>query len=529
MLRQTVGGRAAFPIVILTLFVLLATTACATAQAQAFNFQDVVAKAEALAAAPYRPATQIPEWLRYPALTYDQYQQIRFRPEDRLWRSQNGFGVMLLPAGLYYTRPVSIHVVDGDTVRRLAFDKSDFTFPNPSFARRVPANLGYAGFALTYPLEAGAPYNIFLTFAGASYFRAVGRDQGFGLSARGIAIDTGLPGPEPFPDFRGFWLVKPVAGARAMDVYALLDGKDLTGAYRFHVQPGDATALDVTAVLFFRDRPERVGIAPLSSMFFYGANTPRPPGEWRPAVHDSSGLGMENGDGEWLWRPLLNPGAVTTTSFAVDDPRGFGLLQRQRRFADYQDLEARYERRPNAWITPRGDWGKGQVMLVELPESEETEDNIVAFFVPDKLPSPGEPLNLSYRLSFGGAGVGMPPAGYAAHTFVGAGANPGTTVNACALRFIVDFRGGELASLGSGVHAEVTDIAGGKISDIDALPAPPFGGWRLSFLAVPAAGQPLDLRAALIHGNDTLTETWTYLLPAGMLDSYRPDCQRRPG
>ncbi|MGH8426406.1 MAG: glucan biosynthesis protein [Gammaproteobacteria bacterium] len=494
-------------------------------QAHAFGFDDVIAKAKALAAEPYQPVREIPAWMQFPALTYDQYQQIRFRPELRLWRAEgSNFGVMLQPAGLYYTRAVGIHIVNDGTVHPLAFDKSLFTYPDKTFARRVPVNLGYGGLAITYPLEPGAPYNSFLVFGGASYFRAVGRDEGFGLSARGLAIDTGLSSPESFPLFRSFWLVKPAPGAGTMDLYALLDGEHVSGAYRFVVQPGAATTLDVTAVLYFRDHPERVGLAPLTSMFFYGANTSRPAGEWRAAVHDSSGLGVENGDGEWLWRPLINPQSIATTSFTVADPKGFGLLQRPRRFADYEDLEARYDLRPNAWVTPIGAWGKGQIMLVELPESDETEDNIVAFYTPDSLPPPGQPLILHYRLTFGGEGVGTPPAGYAAATFVGAGTNPGTQASGCALRFIVNFRGGELGQLAEGVEAQVSTVAGGKIEEVHVEQAPPFSGWRLSFLVSPAQGQPLDLRAYLTRGKETLTETWTYMLPPDMLSSYQPGC-----
>ncbi|HEX5314919.1 MAG TPA: glucan biosynthesis protein, partial [Gammaproteobacteria bacterium] len=281
-------------------------------EAHAFGFDDVVAQAKALVAKPWQPVAAIPAWLQYPTLDYDQYQQIRFRPGKRLWRGDGSrFNVMFLPAGLYYTEPVTIHVVSGGVSRPFAFDKSLFTYPDKSFAQKIPSDLGYGGLVLTYPLEPNAAYNSFLVFGGASYFRAVATGENFGLSARGLAVDTGLATPESFPFFRSFWLVKPAPGADTMDVYALLDGEHASGAYRFTVHPGAPTVLDVTAVLFFRDHPARVGIAPLTSMFYYGSNTTRPPGEWRRAVHDSSGLGVENGDGEWLWRPLINPDTVT--------------------------------------------------------------------------------------------------------------------------------------------------------------------------------------------------------------------------
>ena len=87
----------------------------------------------------------------------------------------------------------------------------------------------------------------------------------------------------------------------------------------------------------------------------------------RPAVHKSSGVQMHNGYDEWIWRPLQNPETLQISAFLDKDPKGFGLLQRERDFAAFQDDEQRFERRPSLWIEPIGEWGQGAVQLIEIP------------------------------------------------------------------------------------------------------------------------------------------------------------------
>lgn len=499
-------------------------------QAFAFDFHAVVAKARRLAQHAYRPLPKIPSWLRVGQLSYAQYENMRFNPRKRLWLGDHSnFQVLPMPAGLYYQRPIKIHVVKNGRVTLVRFKKSDFSFPGKRFRKRVPPDLGFGGFALTYPFHPGAPYNIFLVFAGASYFRGVGKNNNFGLSARGLAINTGLAKPESFPRFRSFWLLKPPKHARHMVVYALLDGKYVTGAYRFLIQPGVKTRVGVTAILFFRHQPQRLGLAPLTSMFFYGRNTPRPREQWRPAVHDSDGLLIANGDGEWIWRPLLNPVHVTTSSFQVAHLKGFGLVQRARRFSTYEDLGANYQSRPNGWIVPGAHWPKGRVMLVELPESSETEDNVAAFYTPDRLPETGKPYRFRYQIVFGGASVGHPPAGFVAGTFVGSGVNPGAkagNTDRCTLRFALNFKGGELARLTSPQHVQgvVSAENGAAISDVVTRRAPQFDGWRLAFRVKPVQSKPLELRAYLKGRHGALTETWSYLLPVANWHKIESGC-----
>lgn len=497
------------------LAVLSALVASAAATAADFGFAQVIAKAKALAGEPYAAPKPVPKFLR--SLDYSTYQQIRFKPDHALWRAADSrFQVMLVSPGLFYTHAVKINVVDAQGVRPLAYDKRDFEFPSQAFARQVPADLGYAGFKLTYPLQRPGEANQFLVFAGASYFRGVGRDNTFGLSARGISVDTGLPSGEQFPSFTEYWLVRPNAKAKAMKFYALLDGKSLTGAYQFVVYPGAPTRLQVKAVLFPRNAIGQLGVAPLTSMFYYGANTARPAGEWRPQVHDSDGLLIHNGSGEWLWRPLIDPRDLKLDYFAAQDVRGFGLLQRETAFRDYQDAGAHYQDRPSAWVKPDGDWGKGHVVLVEIPTADETNDNIVAFWLPAQPVAAGQRLEFAYSLALGGPGVAGEPMAQVARTLVGRGDVIGGGSVKGAYRFIVDFKGGGLGKLRPTAHVEgvVTGQDGTQVLEHFVEYVPALKQWRLSILAKPEPGKAVDLRAFLKQGENTLSETWNYSLPA---------------
>ena len=481
----------------------------------AFDFRDVVRQAQELAQKPYVAPPKIPGFLQN--LSFEQYQGIRFNPDKSLWRNNHSlFQVMLISPGLYYKHPVKIDVVDAGGSHALAFQKSDFNFAEPQLEKRVPPDLGFAGFKLTYPLNSHNTQNQFLVFAGASYFRGVGKNDSFGLSGRGIAVNTGLPAGEEFPSFIQYWLIRPNANAHTMKFYALLDGKSLTGAYRFIVVPGRPTQLKVKAMLFPRDNIALLGLAPLTSMFFYGQNTPRPTREWRPQVHDSDGLLIHNGSsGEWLWRPLIDPKQLQMYYFDTDNVRGFGLLQRQTEFYEYQDLGAHYEARPSAWIVPRGNWGKGKVVLVELPATNETSDNIVAFWTPTEKVTIGKPISLTYDLSFGKSNLTGEPGGMAQATFVGGGNIIGGGQSKGAYRLIVDFSGGSLDRLRANapVTGAVTAQDGGTVLENFVEYVEPLHRWRLSILAKPAAGKDLALRAFLKNGDKALTETWNYDLP----------------
>lgn len=493
--------------------------------AAAFGLDDVAARAQEMAQKPYEAPKPIPQFMR--DLSYDEFRSIRFDPKHSLWQDTNSrFQVMLVAPGRMFDHAVRINVVDGDQVQQVPFRKEYFSFGSESLRDRVPQDLGYAGFKLTFPLNRADVQDQFLVFAGASYFRGVAKGEAFGLSSRGAAIDTGLMTGEEFPSFVEYWLVRPKPDAQAMTVYALLDSPRLTGAYRFVVHPGAPTRIDTRAVLFSRDKMELLGVAPLTSMFFYGENTGRPTGNWRPEVHDSDGVLIHNGTGEWLWRPILNPKTLQVDSFLVDNINGFGLLQRDRRFEAYEDPEADYQRRPSAWVQFKNNRGAGRVVLVQIPTRDETNDNIVAFWSPREAFPGGQRLEVEYELSFGNAGhVVDEPLARAANTFVGRGDIMGGGAADGAYRLVVDFRGRPLERLPAGapVEAVATAQEGGKVLEQTVHYVAATDSWRMSLLARPAKGKPLVLRAFLRDGDEALSETWNYQLP--VRNSIRGDAQ----
>ena len=487
------------------------------------GYDDVVKRAREVAAKSYKAPPQVPRFLR--ELSYNDYQNIRFNPEKSLWQEGgSNFQVMLVPPGLYYTQTVKINTVDAQGAKLLPFQEELFDFDDAELAKRMPRDLGYAGFKLTFPLVEPSVQNQFLVFAGASYFRGVGAENAWGISARGVAIDTGLPSGEEFPSFVEFWLVRPASTADDMVVYGLLDGPSMSGAYQFTVMPGNQLRIKVKATLFPRKNIHLLGMAPLTSMFYYGENTSRPHGEWRAQVHDSDGLLIQNGStNEWLWRPLINPKNLEMDYFATEDVHGFGLLQRDNLFTDFQDLGAHYQSRPSTWVEPQGDWGKGTVVLVQLPTPLETNDNIVAFWTPEKPVVAKEPMMLSYVLNFGNAKLAHEPMGQTINTFVGDGNIIGGGKEKGSYRIIVDFAGGVLDKVSPEalVNGVVSAQEDGEILEQYVEYNTSTKSWRLSILARPAKDNPLMMRAFLTYKESTqkeedktLTETWTYRLPA---------------
>ena len=220
-----------------------------------------------------------------------------------------------------------------------------------------------------------------VTFLGASYFRGLAKGQKYGLSARGLAINTAEMIGEEFPIFKEFWLQKPKTKDKVITLYALLDSKSVSGAYRFEIIPGANTIMNIEAHLFPRENIQKIGIAPLTSMFLFGENNKNDFDDFRLEVHDSDGLLVHNGHGEWLWRPLDNSKKLRISSFVDNGVKGFGLLQRDRDLSNYQDFEANYQSRPSAWVEPLENWNDGYVQLVEIPSRQEIHDNIVAYWV----------------------------------------------------------------------------------------------------------------------------------------------------
>ena len=509
-------------LLIVALLALLAALAMsqqkAVAQTVAFGFEDVARIAQQRAGQPYVAApSALPPELQ--SLDYDGYRDIRFRPQRSLWRdAQLPFEAQFFHRGLYQREPVRLHEITPQGVRALGYDSADYDFGRNVVQPQGWGDLGHAGFRIHHPLNSPQYKDELLVFLGASYFRALGAGQQYGLSARGLAIDTVGGSGEEFPRFTEFWLERPTPQAQAVALHALLDSPRATGAWRFEIVPGEQTVMRVQARLFLRagERPiATLGLAPLTSMFFSGENQPRA-GDFRPEVHDSDGLMVASGDGEWLWRPLQNPKKPAVTSFAVQQLRGFGLMQRDRAFASYEDTEARYERRPSAWIRPLSDWGPGRVELVQLPTPDETHDNIVAYWVPAQTPGAGVPLDFSYEIAWQGDAQAQPPGSRVLQSRRGVGFTRLTPLELSGqVQYVLDFAGPALAALppDASLRAVVTADANGRVLEQVAYPHPAGQRWRVTLRVQrldPA--KPVELRAFLQQDNHVVSETWSNII-----------------
>lgn len=483
-------------------------------QASAFDLGDVSKRAEQLAAASYqKPANALPKELQN--LDYDQYWSIRLKPDRVYWRGTKlPFELAFLPQGMYYDQPVKVSEVNGEGVREIKFDPEWFDFGAAKLDPNNLRNLGFAGFRVRASVGNSDAKDEMLIFLGASYLRALGKGQVYGSYARGLAIDTGQSSGEQFPRFTEFWIERPAAAAKELVIYALLDSPSATGAYRYVFKPGVETVLEVSARIFLRGPVGKLGLAPLSSMFFFGKNQRPASDDYRPQVHNSDGLSVATSTGEWLWRPLVNPKRLLVTSFATNNPVGFGLMQRAREFSQYEDLEARYDLCPSAWIEPKGQWGAGRVELVQIPVPDETNSNIVAYWVPDKVPQSG-PIDLEYRILWQKDNDVRPPTSWVAQTRRGRGytRNPDASMN-----FVLDYEGPALKKLPADAKLEVvaTSDANGELLQHTAYRNDVTGGWRVTLRVRRVDdGKPVELRAFLRNGTNILSETWSYILPPG--------------
>jgi glucans biosynthesis protein len=388
-----------------------------------------------------------------------------------------------------------------------------FDYGRTKLDKPLPVNLGFAGFRLHYPLNSPVVLDELVSFLGSSYFRFLGRGQKYGLSARGLAIGIGARETEEFPFFREFWVEQPAANAERAVIYALLDGESVTGAYQFNIYPGVETTIDVTVQLNMRRSVAKLGVAPLTSMFLYGEVEPGRHEDYRPELHDSDGLQILSSTGERIWRPLRNPREAETSVFIEKDIRGFGLMQRDRIFEHYQDLDLHYEARPSYWVEPQGGWGEGRVELLEIPTTDESNDNIVATWVPKAPFDAGQTPTFRYKLRALLGSERLLPGGRALNTFrtsaraLGSGEAPasGTT------RFLIDFTGGDLAYYlpSPGLVEVVPTVTNGIVKRTFIVPNPQTGGFRAGLDIEIQPGQSTDVRAFLRTGPRALTETWT--------------------
>jgi periplasmic glucans biosynthesis protein len=472
--------------------------------APGFGFETVGRAAEQLAARPYAaPKSSLPKAIA--SLSYDEYRDIRFKPEAALWRKEKTrFQVQFFHLGFFFTTPVEVNVVVSGHVAPVRYDAAMFDFGKNAIDPTTLNGSGFAGLRVHYPMNTKSYADELLVFLGASYFRVLGRAAVYGASARGLAIDTAEPTGEEFPAFRTFWLEQPARDARQLTIYALLDSRSMTGAYRFVVHPGSTTTVDVTASLFAREQVHRLGVAPITSMFLFGKNSQSCRDDFRPEVHDSDGLVISTGAGEQLFRPLDNPARLTLMSFEAPSLKGFGLVQRDRAFSSYEDLEAHYERRPDVFIEPVGDWGAGTVVLLELPSPEEIHDNVTAFWAPAAQLAAGATLTLAYRISWGVAVAQVSRAGRTLATRIGAGSAPGLR------RFVLDFAAGRTSEPGAGIEP-VVSTSRGRIVNAVAQRNDVTGDWRVAFELALEGDEPAELRCFVRSGKSALTETWSYL------------------
>jgi len=472
------------------------------------NFDYVRSLAAEDVKTPYQPAQDsLPA--RLGGLTYDDYRNIRFRPLQALWRNDRlPFQLQFFHRGGLFRDKVTIHEFSATHVQEIPFMRDFFSYDLAKDLGSLHSSLGYAGFRVHTPLNRPKIYDELIAFLGVSYFRAIGAGQVYGLSSRGIAINSGLTDQkEEFPRFTDFWVGKPAAGDTSITLFALLKGPSVTGAYEFIVQPGKATIIDVRSELIFRREVSLPGIAPLTSMFWYGENTARPAGQMRQEVHDSDGLLVDDAAGEHLWQPLHNPTAPEMAITPVHHLTRFGLLQRDRRITSYEDLEAHYEQRPSAWVEPIGDWGEGSVRLVQLSTGTEYGDNIVAFWVPATRPVVGQPVKFNYRIVWS---LGEPPAeglGRVVNT------HEGDLPNVPRGRlFWVDFTDEKFPARDAAtLDAQIEVIGGGSVRHHSISAYPHIGGWRVAIeTEAGAPGQTNVVRCQLRAGAKPITETWVY-------------------
>ncbi|TSH98191.1 glucan biosynthesis protein G [Verticiella sediminum] len=500
----------------------VASAACQAAEA--FTYDDVVKRARELVDERYAapPANPIPDILRN--LKFGGYQEIQQKREFYLWNdSANAFQVKLNHPGMQFGTPVNVNIVDEQGVHEVKYDPTQFEFGKLEVDPANLQGLGVAGFRVLNAINSpDKPDDEIASFLGATYFRMIGRGQWYGASARGLAIDTALPSGEQFPRFTDFWILRPGVHDDAVTVYALLDAPAATGAFEFVIRPGEDTVADVQAQLFFRNQVGKLGIAPLTSMFLFGSNQPSPTPNFRPELHDSDGLAIRAGNGELIWRPLNNPRRLSVSSFAIEQPRGFGLMQRGRGFSRYEDIEDRYELRPSVWVEPVGDWGRGAVELVEIPTGDETNDNIVAFWVPEQQPEVGTPFKLQYRLYWTRNDIAFhdPNLGWVSQTRRSPGEVRGDDLVRRpdgTIAYRVDFRGTVLEDLdpATAVTAEVSSNGNAEIVENRVVRNPATRGYRLLLKIKPGdPAKPVELRAALKTGERTLSEVWSYQVPA---------------
>ncbi len=479
---------------------------------QPFSFDALIERARASAAQPYRPPYRpAPELVQ--KIDYDAHGKIRFKVDRALSADGPGaYPISFFHLGMLFPKAIKMHELRAGQAREILYSPDYFDMPANSIAKKLPKDSGFAGFRLLESRRrADWKTQDWSAFLGASYFRAIGSLNQYGLSARGVALNTTAPGGEEFPDFTEFYLESPEKEQDPVMVYAMLEGPSVSGAYKIACRRTAGVLMDVECALFMRADVAQLGISPLTSMFWFSEYEKQFRIDWRPEVHDSDGLALFTGAGERIWRPIKNPTRVITSSFMDKNPRGFGLIQRDRTFEHYLD-GVNYDRRPTLWVEPVGEWGAGSVQLIEIPTDDEIHDNIVAFWVPSEAAKKGASYRYRYRLHWQ---ADEPyPADNIAYVFatrVGRGGEPGKPRPKGVSKFVVEFAGKALELLPKGVKptAKIT-ASRGKVALTFTEPVPNTKRWRAVFDLQVDGADPVELRLFLAQGEQTLSETWSH-------------------
>jgi glucans biosynthesis protein len=470
-----------------------------------FSWEMLKEKAKALASSAYKPQSQdMPEALAN--LNYDQFRNIEFRSDKAIWNgTEQPYRVELFHDGYIYREPVSIYLVENGRASPLRYDKAMFDFGPAELRVPLPDEAGFSGLRIHAPVNEPNVFEEFLVYQGASYFRGKAKGQTYGLSARGLALSTAQPEGEEFPLFSAFWAQTPAPGDQFVTVYALLDSQSVTGAYRFTVGRGVDVVMEVECEIHPRRVLTHAGIAPFSSMFFFGPADPSYHDDFRPRVHDSDGLLIQTSEGEWIWRPLVTAKHILYSMFSDEAPSGFGLMQRQRNFEHYQDANAGYEKRPSAWIQPLSNWGPGSVDLVELPTDSEYADNIVAFWRPRRPLEPGQGYEFRYRLSWCWHVPIQRRVAEVVLTRNGKGIPPNSRY------FLIDFAGGDLHAQADEEHWDYeVSASSGFIKAYTLAQNDHTNGKRIGLEYHPDGDKEADLSFQIRKFGQAVTEKWVY-------------------
>ena len=478
------------------------TPAQAVVPAPAFSDTMVVDRARALAKAPYAALpTDLPA--PFAKLSYDQYVAIGQKQGTAVWAADNvGFALEPLHRGFLFTAPMTINLVENGQARRLAYDENRFQFGGLSVPASIP-DIGFSGFRVLQPRGANDLHDVAI-FQGASFFRAIAKGQNFGLTTRALSIRTADPRGEEFPFVREVWIERPTLASNALVIHALLDSESMTGAYRFTLRPGDITIIDTECTLFTRAAVDSLGLGTMAGMALFGPIARRGRDDLREGVYEVGALQVLNNNGEWLWRPVSNRDTLQISSFMNSSPRGFGMLQRERRFSQFQDDDQHWELRPSLWIEPLTDWGEGSVVLVEIPSDAEINENIVCFWRP-KAPMPANAeATFAYRQSWCWTPLERPPLAIVTDTREGRGQSGKRR------RFLVEFTGDVFGNAPQPDIRASLSTSVGSISNVRPFQYVESKTYRLMFELDPGNETLAELRLVLESGGKPVSETWLY-------------------